>query len=207
MTSLGPIHFSPPPPPLACVRKYVCVRRLPLPPYNVDEQRQSVACDIYNIEPGVWGRGDNKDVGAVETKKSAKKFAKREVLITRLARIEASVKIFGKTDQAIDYISATLQMIGVRCCGVSKKKNNNNPVAEANRGGSCLHVICRYEKKLFADIKITQSTRLASATLFIVFLFRDTGVKRVKEFWSPRVQFSNQRKRDGFTGAFLLGPS
>ena len=42
MTLLGPIHFSPPPPPLACVRKYVCVRRLPLTPYNVDEQRQSV---------------------------------------------------------------------------------------------------------------------------------------------------------------------
>ena len=56
-----------------------------------------------------------------------------------------------------------------------KIKKKNYPVAEANRGGSCLHVICRYEKKLFADIEITQSRRLASATLFIFFLFRDTA--------------------------------
>ena len=40
-----------------------------------------------------WGgRDDNKDVDAVEN--------------------------FGKTDQAIDYITATLQIIGVRCCRV-----------------------------------------------------------------------------------------
>ena len=30
-------------------------------------------------------------------------------------------------------------------------------VADANRGGSCFHVICRYERKLFTDIRdITQ---------------------------------------------------
>ena len=54
------------------------------------------------------------------------------MLITPLARIEASVKILAKPDQAIDYITAKLQIIGVRCCGVSKKKKINN-VAEANR--------------------------------------------------------------------------
>ena len=37
-----------------------------------------------------------KTVDAVETKKSAKKFIKRQVLITGLARIEASVKILAK---------------------------------------------------------------------------------------------------------------
>ena len=96
MTSLGQIHFSPPPPPLACVWKYVYVRRLPLPPYNVDEQSQSVRVISKTLNQGWGGRGDNKDVHAVETKKSVKKFIKRRVLITRLARIEASVKILAK---------------------------------------------------------------------------------------------------------------
>ena len=76
MTLLGPIHFSPPPPPLACVRKCVCVRRLPLPPYNVDEQRRSVRVISTTLNQGWGGRGDNKDVHAVETKKSAKNFIK-----------------------------------------------------------------------------------------------------------------------------------
>ena len=96
MTSLGLIHFSPPPPPLACVQKYVCIRRLPLPPYNADEQRQSVHVISTTLNQGWGGRGDNKDVDAVETKKSVKTFIKRQVLITQLARIEASVKILAK---------------------------------------------------------------------------------------------------------------
>ena len=48
------------------------------------------------LNQGWGGMGDNKDVDAVETKKSAKKFIKRQVLITRLARIEGSVKILAK---------------------------------------------------------------------------------------------------------------
>ena len=153
------------------------------------------------------GEGWQQRCWRCRDKEKCKKIQKEASVDNSIGQDWSKRNNFGKTDQAIDYISATLQIIGVRWCGVSKKKKINNPVAEANRGGSCLHVICRYEKKLFADIKITQSRRLASATLFIVFLFRDTGVKRVREFWPPRAQFSNQRKRDGFTGAFLLGPS
>ena len=98
MTSLGPIHFSPPPPPppLSFERKHVCVRRLPLPPYNVDEQRQSVRVISTTLNQGWGGRRDSKDVDAVETKKSAKKIIKSQVFLTRLARIEASVKILAK---------------------------------------------------------------------------------------------------------------
>ena len=43
-----------------------------LPPYNVDEQRQSVRVISTTLNQGLGGRGANKDVDAVETKKSEK---------------------------------------------------------------------------------------------------------------------------------------
>ena len=155
MISLGPIQFFPPLPlPLACERKIRLRSETTPPPIQCWWTKSVCVCDIYNIEPG-WGeRGDSKDVDAFETKYKCGKIHKESSVPNAIGQVchhWTKRENFGKTDQAIGYRTATVQILGVRCCGVLKKKNNNNnnnPVAEANRGRSYLHVICRYEKKV-----------------------------------------------------------